>query len=45
MRKKSVRFIYNKFTLNLKILALLLMMRKITLVVKFYKKYVHDFII
>jgi hypothetical protein len=35
----------NKFTLNLKIFALFLMMRKITLVVKFDKKYEHDFII
>jgi hypothetical protein len=33
--KKSSRFIYNKFTSNLKILALLLMMQKITLEVKF----------
>ncbi len=41
VRKKSSRFIYNKFTSNLKILALLLMMRKITLEVKFDEKYVH----
>jgi hypothetical protein len=34
-RKKSSRFITNKFTSNLKIFALLLMMRNITLVVKF----------
>ncbi len=33
------------FMLDLKILALLLMMRKITLVVKFDKKYVYGFII
>ncbi len=39
-RKKSSRFIYNKFTSNLKILALLLMVRKITLEVKFDEKYV-----
>ncbi len=37
-RKKSSRFIYNKFTSNLKILALLSMMRKITLEVKFDEK-------
>ncbi len=42
-RKKSVRFIFIKFPSNLKILALLLMMRKITLEVKFYEKYVQDF--
>jgi hypothetical protein len=42
-RKKSSRFIYNKFTSNLKILALLFMMRKITLEVKFVEKYVHFF--
>jgi hypothetical protein len=42
-RKKSSRFIYNKFTSNLKILALLLMMWKITLEVKFDEKYVHIF--
>jgi hypothetical protein len=41
-RKKSSCFIYNKFTSNLKILALLLMMRKITLEVKFDEKYVHS---
>ncbi len=40
-RKKSSRFITNKFTSNLKIFALLLMMRNITLVVKFDEKYVH----
>jgi hypothetical protein len=40
-RKKSSRFICNKFTSNLKILALLLMMRKITLEVKFDEKFVH----
>ncbi len=39
-RKKSLRFIYIKFPSNLKILALLLMMRKITLEVKFDEKYV-----
>ena len=38
-RKKSSRFIYNKFTSNLKILALLLMMWKITLEVKFDEKF------
>jgi hypothetical protein len=42
--KKSSRYINNKFTLNLTILALLLMTRKFTLVVKFDKKYVHDFL-
>jgi hypothetical protein len=42
--KKSSRFICNKFTSNLKILALLLMTRKFTLVVKIDKKYVHDFL-
>ncbi len=42
-RKKSSRFIFNKFTSNLKILqvALLLMMRKITLEVKFDEMYVY----
>ncbi len=44
-RKKSSHFINNKFTSNLKILALLLMMRKIALVVKFSEKYVHNLII
>ncbi len=39
-RKKSSRFIKNKFMSNLKIFALLLLMRKITLVVKFDEKYV-----
>jgi hypothetical protein len=39
-RKKSVRFIYIKFPSNFKILALLLMMRKITLEVKIDEKYV-----
>jgi hypothetical protein len=34
-RKKSSRFINNNFTSNMKILALLLMMLKVTLVVKF----------
>jgi hypothetical protein len=43
-RKKSLRFIYIKFPSNLKILALLLMMRKITLEVKFDEKYVHFFL-
>ncbi len=42
--KKPSRF-NNKFPWNLKILALLLMMRKITLVVKFDEKYVHNLII
>ncbi len=42
---KSSRFIKNKFTSNLNIFALLLLMRKITLVVKYDKKYVHDSII
>jgi hypothetical protein len=37
--KKSLRFINNKFTLNMKIGALLLMMRKITISVKFGEKY------
>ncbi len=40
-RKKSSRCISNKFMPNLKILALLLMMQKITLEVKFDGKYVH----
>jgi hypothetical protein len=40
-RKKSSRCISNKFTSNLKIVALLLMMQKITLEVKFDEKYVH----
>jgi hypothetical protein len=44
-QKKSSRFINNKFTSNLKIFALLLVMRKITLVVKFEEKYVHGLII
>jgi hypothetical protein len=39
--EKSLRFISNKFMSNLKIFALLLMMRKITLVVKFDENYVH----
>ncbi len=39
-QKKSSHFINNKFTSNLKILALLFMMRKIALVVKFDEKYV-----
>ena len=39
-RKKSVRFIYIKFPSNFKILALLLMMRKITLEVKIDEKFV-----
>jgi hypothetical protein len=43
-RKKSSHF-NNKFTSNLKIFVLLLMMRKITQVVKFDKKYVHGPII
>jgi hypothetical protein len=38
--EKSSRFICNKFTSNLKILALLLIMRNITLEVKFDEKYV-----
>jgi hypothetical protein len=37
-RKKSSSFIKNKFTSNLKIFALLLWMRKITLVVKYDEK-------
>ncbi len=41
--KKSSRFVYNKFTSNLKILALPVTMRKITLEVKFDEKYVHAF--
>ncbi len=45
MHKKSSHFINNKFTLNLKILALLLMIQKIRLVVKFDKKYAHGFLI
>jgi hypothetical protein len=40
-RKNSSHFINNKFTSNLKFFTLLLMMRKITLVVKFDEKYVH----
>ncbi len=44
-RKKSSRFINNKFPSNLKIFALLLMMRKITLVAKFDEKYVSGLII
>ncbi len=40
-QKKSVRFIYIKFPSNFKILALLLMMRKITLELKIDEKYVH----
>jgi hypothetical protein len=43
--EKSSRFIINKFALNLTILALLLMTRKFTLVLKFDQKYVHDFLI
>ncbi len=39
------RFIIDKFMSNLKILALLLMMRKITLEVKFDEKHVHGLII
>jgi hypothetical protein len=39
--KISSRFTSNKFTSNSKILALLLMVRKNTLVVKFDKKNVH----
>ncbi len=35
VRKKSSRFIKNKFMSNLKIFTLLLLMRKITLVVKY----------
>ncbi len=42
-RKKSLCFIYIKFPSNLKILALLLMMRKITLEVKFDEKDVQVF--
>ncbi len=41
-RKKSSRFICNKFTSNFNILALLVMMRKITLEVQFDEKYVLD---
>ncbi len=41
--KKSLRFIYIKFPSNLKILALLFMMRNITQEVKFDEKYVHLF--
>jgi hypothetical protein len=41
-RKQSSRFLCNKFTSNLNILALLVMMRKITLEVQFDEKYVHD---
>ncbi len=40
-QKKSSRCINNKFTSNLKILALLLMKRKIMREVKFDEKYVH----
>jgi hypothetical protein len=39
-RKKSSRFVNNKFTLNWKIFALLLRMRKITLVVKTKSMYI-----
>jgi hypothetical protein len=39
--EKSSRFITNKFTSNLRIYALLLMMRNITLVEKFDEKCVH----
>jgi hypothetical protein len=38
-RKKSLRFINNKFTLNQRILALLSLMRKITQIQKNGKKY------
>jgi hypothetical protein len=44
-REKSSRFIKNKFTSNLKILALLLLMRKIMLVVKYDEKHVQGSII
>jgi hypothetical protein len=37
--------VYDKYTSNLKIFALLLMMRKITLVVKFDEKHVYGSII
>ncbi len=40
-RKKSSRFITNKFTSNLRIFALLLMMQNITLGEKFDEKCVH----
>ncbi len=43
-RKKSSRFFNDKFTMNLTILALLLMTRKLTLVVNFDKKYVPQFL-
>ena len=39
--EKIITLIYIKFPSNLKILALLLMMRKITLEVKFDEKYVY----
>jgi hypothetical protein len=41
--EKSLRFINDKFTSNLKIFAVLLMMRKITLEVKFDEMFVHLF--
>jgi|688.fasta_scaffold2309286_1 hypothetical protein len=44
-RKKLSSFINNKFPLNSKILALLLMVQKITQVVKFDEKYVHYIVI
>jgi hypothetical protein len=45
LAQKKSSHINNKFMSNLKIFALLLMMRKITQVVKFEKKYVHGPII
>ncbi len=44
-RGKNHHALLNKFTLNLTILALLLMTRKFMVVLKFDKKYVHDFLI
>jgi hypothetical protein len=38
-RKKSVCYVNNKFTLNWKSLALMLMIEKIRLLVEFDKKY------
>ncbi len=42
-RKKSLRFINNKFTLNQRILALLSLKRKITQIQKNGKKYLYVF--
>jgi hypothetical protein len=42
-RKKSLRYINNKFTLNQKVLALLSLMRKITQLQKNGKKYLYLF--